>query len=72
MTSSALTCTRVDSGGNCSPSSSLGWYVREMPDSSAGFCSAWCASVSSWNDRLFTPFSTAMIWFRRAILTPLP
>lgn len=36
-TSSALTCTRVDSGGSCSPSSSLGWYVREMPASNAGF-----------------------------------
>lgn len=28
--SSALNCTRADSGGSCSPSSSFGWYVREM------------------------------------------
>src|SRR4029450_1995246 len=33
-----------------------------MPDSNAAFCTAWCASVSSEKDLLFTPFSTAMIW----------
>ncbi|MFD0657365.1 hypothetical protein ACFQZ3_09845 [Thermocatellispora tengchongensis] len=36
-TCSALTWTRVDSGGNCSPSSSIGWYVRDSPDSSGAF-----------------------------------
>src|SRR5690606_41837409 len=34
-----------------------------MPDSSGAFCTAWCAAVRSWKDLLFTPFSTAMIWF---------
>ena len=24
-------CTRVEEGGNCSPSSSLGWYVPKIP-----------------------------------------
>src|SRR6185312_15255019 len=73
-TSSAFTCTFVDSGGSCSPSSSLGWYVRAMPESRAGLSSWWCASVSSEKDLLLTPFSTAMIWLSlvTATLRPLP
>jgi hypothetical protein len=39
--SSDLICTRVDSAGSCSPSSSFGWYAREMPASGPVFWTAW-------------------------------
>src|SRR5690348_6269435 len=41
-----------------------------MPVSSAGFCSAWWDSVSSCCERVLIPFSTAMIWFKRAMRVP--
>ncbi len=61
--SSTRRCTFVDSGGNCSPSSSFGWYVREMPDSSGALPSSRPASPSARTAFALTLFSIAMIWF---------